>query len=65
MAPVPPTPIRVIASDGPGEVCGAITSVTAGSEPDVWLAIGNVSRRVLDEGARLVLEGGGEVRVRS
>jgi folate-binding protein YgfZ len=63
-APALPAPIHAHRDDGTLESCGTLTSVTAGAEPGSWLAIGNVSRRALDEGASMVLDGGGEVRVR-
>jgi aminomethyltransferase len=63
-APAPPSPIHLV-DGGSGETCGAITSVTASSVPGEWLAIGNVSRRALDERIPLTLDGGGEVRVRA
>ena len=50
--PAPSSSIHVQTDGGgPGEVCGTLTSVTAGAEPGSWLAIGNVSRRALDEAA--------------
>jgi folate-binding protein YgfZ len=64
VAPEPPCSIHPIAGSGAGETCGTVTSVTAGGEPGVWLAIGAVSRRALDDGTALALDGGGEVRIR-
>ncbi len=63
-APEPPCSIQAITGTGAGEAGGTVTSVTAGGEPGVWLAIGAVSRRALDDGTALALEGGGEVRIR-
>lgn len=63
-APALPAPIHMRRDDGSLESCGTLTSVTAGAEPGSWLAIGNIARRALDEGASLELDGGGEVRVR-
>jgi folate-binding protein YgfZ len=64
-APVVPCGIHRVVDERPDGTCGALTSVCADSAPGDWLAIGNVSRRALDEAAPLALEGGGEVRVRS
>ena len=64
-APAPSSPIHLLVDGRSTGACGAITSVTASGVPGEWLAIGNVSRRALDEGAPLALDGGGEVRVRA
>jgi folate-binding protein YgfZ len=63
--PTVPCGIHRVVDERPDGTCGALTSVCADSAPGDWLAIGNVSRRALDEAAPLALEGGGEVRVRS
>ncbi|HEY8142785.1 MAG TPA: hypothetical protein VIG06_08940 [Kofleriaceae bacterium] len=63
-APEAPCSIRAIAETGAAEACGTLTTVTAGRAPAEWLGIGSVSRRALDHGRPLTLEGGGEVRVR-
>ena len=49
-APEPPCSIRAIVETGAAETCGTLTSVTAGGAPGVWLGIGSVSRRALDDG---------------
>ena len=66
-APSPPLEIRRVGADGTGgsgETAGRLTSVAAADTEGTWLAIGTVSRRALDDGAKLALEGGGEVRLR-
>jgi len=62
----PPVPSVIrVAGDGAAEVCGRLTSVTRGPSPGSWLAIGSLSRRALDAGAAMALEGGGDVRLRA
>jgi folate-binding protein YgfZ len=66
-APAPPLAIQSRSANGggKGDRAGTLTSVAPTAVPDVWLAIGSVARRALDDAAKLELEGGGDVRVRN
>ena len=50
-APRPPLAIEARTEEGAGGDAGTLTSVAAAGEPAVWLAIGSVARRALDDGA--------------
>jgi aminomethyltransferase len=61
-APPLPSAIRTVTGGGAaGEPSGSLTSAIPGPDAGSWLAIGTLSRRALDAGIPMMLEGGGVV----